>query len=81
MHDSQIKHKVSVKSMRDQTFQVHGSQVFNVLPSQIRNETGCSIDDFKRKLDKFLERVADEPDVRGLTPEAVTPTVRLLTLS
>ena len=58
----------SVKSMRDQTFQVHGPQLFNVLPPEIRNVTGCSIDDFKSKLDKFLERVPDEPSVRGLTP-------------
>ena len=35
--------------------------------------TRCGIDDFKIKLDKFLENVPDEPNVRGLVPRAFTP--------
>ena len=66
------KAKQSVKTLREQTFQVHGPQLFNALPKNIRNTTKCSVDDFKMKLDKFLESVPDEPNVGGLTPGAST---------
>ena len=62
--------RASVKSMRHQTFQIHGPQLFNILPHEIRNITKCEIDEFKMKLDKYLELVPDEPNVRGLIPGA-----------
>ena len=34
--------------------------------------TICGIENFKMKLDKFLESVPDEPNVRGLVPGACT---------
>ena len=66
------KAKLSVKTLREQTFQVHGPQLFNALPNSVRNTTKCSVDDFKMKLDKFLETIPDEPNVGGLTPGAST---------
>ena len=58
----------AVQSLKEQTFQVHGPKLFNSLPAHIRNTRNCQRDDFKTKLDKWLEKVPDEPSVRGLTP-------------
>ena len=51
------KSSAAVKTMKDQAFQVHGSQLFNALPAFLRNTTNCSIDDFKAKLDSFLQKI------------------------
>ena len=58
----------SVQTMKFQTFQVHGPKLFNSIPAYLRNMTNCTVEEFKTKLDKFLETVPDEPSVRGLTP-------------
>ena len=68
--------KKSVKTLREQTFQVKGPQLFNALPASIGNMTICGIENFKMKLDKFLENVPDEPNVRGLVPGACTAEAR-----
>ena len=60
--------RAAVQSIREQTFQVNGPQLFNSLPAEIRNLTKCTLEDFKMSLDKHLETVPDEPRVRGLTP-------------
>ena len=70
------KARKSVQTLREQTFQVNGPQLYNILPANVRNMTRCSIDDFKMKLDKFLEGIPDEPSVRGLTPGACTAEAR-----
>ena len=54
----------------------NGPQSFNSIPKNIRNMTRCGIEDFKMKLDKFLEIVPDEPSVRGLVPRACTADAR-----
>ena len=41
--------------------------MFNSLPLDLRNSTGCSVDAFKRKLDRFLRTVPDEPQIPGYT--------------
>ena len=63
----------SAKAIREQSFQVHGAQLFNSLPPFLRNMTKCSLDIFKEKLDKYLEIVPDEPSVAGLTPATCSP--------
>ena len=68
--------KASARAAREQTFQVHGAQLFNCLPPFLRNMTKCSIDKFKEVLDKYLETIPDEPSVPGLTPTATTPDAR-----
>ena len=44
---------------------VHGQQLFNCLPNEIRNRTECEIDTFKGELDRYLRTVPDEPLIRG----------------
>ena len=48
---------------------VHGQQLFNTLPTDIRSITRCSVDCFKRKLDKYLWTVPDEPQIPGYTAQ------------
>ena len=60
--------KASIKTLRSQSFQVNGPQLFNSLPADIRNTSKVSIEEFKAKLDKFLMKIPDEPKVPGLTP-------------
>ena len=68
--------KASAKALREQTFQVHGPQLFNSLPFFLRNMTKCSIEEFKEELDKYLMTIPDEPSVPGLTPSASTADAR-----
>ena len=58
----------SVKTLRDNSFQVHGPKLFNSLPSCIRNITKCGVEDFKERLDNFLTRIPDSPKVGHLIP-------------
>ena len=44
---------------------VHGQQLFNCLPLEIRNMTKCEVDTFKGALDQYLMTVPDEPLIRG----------------
>ena len=53
--------------MRYACFPIHGPRLFNTLPAAIRNKTGCTVEEFKRGLDKFLGTVPDEPQIPGYT--------------
>ena len=57
----------AVKKMRDCSFIAHGGKLFNCLPIDIRNNTNCSLLEFKRKLDRFLSSIPDEPLAVGYT--------------
>ena len=65
-----LKGSASIKSLREQSFQVNGPKLFNCLPLSIRNLKGITVDEFKLKLDQFLAKIPDEPNVDGLTPSA-----------
>ena len=59
----------SVQRLLYASLPVHGQQLFNSLPAEIRNTTGCTVDCFKRKLDKYLQTVPDEPQISGYTAQ------------
>ena len=61
-----------VKTLRENSFQIQGPKLFNILPPKLRNMTKCSIDEFKSELDGFLSKIPDEPNVTGTnyTPRA-----------
>ena len=63
-----LKGSQKMRSLRDQSFQVNGAKLFNSLPSSIRNLKKVSVDDFKSKLDKYLELLPDEPKLANYTP-------------
>ena len=52
------------QSLRYSSFGVVGRRLFNVLPVNIWNISGCTVETFKLHLDRFLGTVPDEPQVR-----------------
>ena len=54
--------------MREASFQVHGAKLFNSLPIYIRNLKKVSVEEFKSKLDYYLESIPDEPHLNGYVP-------------
>ena len=59
-----------IQSIREASFRIHAPKLFNSLPQQIRNLTKLSVDEFKFKLDKYLELLPDEPKIGGYIPSA-----------
>ena len=61
-----------IKTLRENSFQIHGPKLFNLLPIHVRNLTNCTVDEFKTHLDKVLTMVPDEPNISGCeyTPRA-----------
>ena len=58
-----------VKRLFYASLPVHGQQLFNTLPTDIRSITRCSVDCFKRKLDEYLWTVPDEPQIPSYTAQ------------
>ena len=56
-----------IRTLREGSFAVHGSRLFNVLPQYLRNMTNVELPEFKKKLDEFLATVPDEPQSPGYT--------------
>ena len=56
-----------VQNLREASLPVRGQRLFNTLPQEVRNLTGCTVETFKRSLDKFLRDVPDEPQIPGYT--------------
>ena len=52
-----------IQTIRHNSMGVLGPRIFNCLPSKVRDISGCSIDTFKKALDKYLDIVPDEPRV------------------
>ena len=63
-----VRGKGKIQSLRESSFQVHGPRIFNSLPRAIRNLQKISIDDFKEKLDMYLETIPDEPKLHNYVP-------------
>ena len=61
-----------IRTLQENSFQVHGPRLFNCLLAQLRNMTCCSVDEFKMQLDLVLAKIPDEPRVSGheYTPSA-----------
>ena len=49
------------QSIRSASLAFQGPRLFNCLPQNLRNLSGCTVNNFKSKLDKFLSEVPDEP--------------------
>ena len=56
------------------TFQFRGPRLYNSLPRELRNLTGCGTEMFKEKLDQYLAGIADEPAFPGFIPTGITET-------
>ena len=56
-----------VKKIRYASLAIRGPQLFNILQAEIRDLRNCSVEIFKRALDRFLVDVPDEPLIPGYT--------------
>ena len=56
-----------VKKARDASLPIRGVKLFNAIPKELRNLSGCQTDAFKVALDKFLATIPDEPLIPGYT--------------
>ena len=61
-----------VKNLQRRTVLYRGAQLFNCLPTNLRQQDELSYESFKAKLDTFLETVPDEPTCSGLSRRAAT---------
>jgi hypothetical protein len=66
----------ATQTLKEQTFKVNGPKLFNCQPVYQRNTTKCPLDEFKGKLNKYLETIPDKPSVSGLTPAGCTADTR-----
>jgi len=53
----------NVRKAREGSLSVKGAKIFNLLPPDIRNLNSDKVDIFKRRLDKFLQSIADQPTI------------------
>ena len=57
----------AIQTIRFSTLPAKGPRLFNVLPKNLQNMSGCTTERFKCELDHYLATVPDEPLVPGLT--------------
>ena len=50
-----------VKTLHQSSFQSRGAKLFNNLPRYLREMSNCSLNNFKNKLDRFLNNLPDMP--------------------
>ena len=62
----------SVRRAREASLPIKGAKLFNLLPAEIRNIEGTTVDTFKANLDQFLTLIPDQPTVQGQPRAAVT---------
>ena len=55
---------------RESSFLIQGPKLFNSLPREIKDMSGCGLEKFKEALDNFLTEIPDEPPAPGLIPGA-----------
>ena len=63
-----IRGKGKIQTLREASFQVHGARLFNSMPKSIRDLSRISVDQFKYKLDIYLQSIPDEPNLHGYAP-------------
>ena len=56
-----------IQTIRFSSFAFRGPRLFNTMPKEVRNLTGCSLEVFKQAVDRALARIPDEPLAPGLT--------------
>ena len=67
-----FKSSKALQSIKEKSFQVQGPRLFNCLPQDLRNMTGCSKECFKVKLVIFLASIPDRPKTATLTPIGIS---------
>ena len=67
-HIPKVKSSASAKvqTLRHNSFACKGPRLLNKMPQCIRDLSGCTTDEFKKKLDEILTLYPDEPRLQGL---------------
>ena len=61
-----------MKKAREASLQVKGARLFNLMPTNLRNMTGVSVEVFKAALDTWLCSIPDQPTTDGRQRAALT---------
>ena len=67
---------VALQTIRHNFLSTRGPILFNSLPKELRNLSGCPLLTFKKKLDKFLVSVPDEPCVPGTATNMASNSIK-----
>ena len=79
-----LKGSAKINRLKEQAFQIHGSKLFNCLPSMVRNQTrkpqkqhlfSPGPEEFKIQLDKYLASVPEQPRIDRLAPGVDTNSI------
>ena len=62
----------SVRKAREASLKIKGARLFNLLPKEIRNLSGVSVNSFKSELDTWLTQIPDQPTIPGRQRAALT---------
>ena len=62
----------AVSRAREASLQVKGARLFNLVPKEVRNLSGVTVDNFKNGLDTWLKSIPDQPTVPGRQRSALT---------
>ena len=62
----------AVRKAKEASLQVKGARLFNLVPKEVRNMSGVTIDRFKYGLDTWLKSIPDQPTVPGRQRAALT---------
>lgn len=61
-----------VKKAKESSIQVKGARLYNLLPKDLRDLQGVTVDTFKTSLDSWLSQIPDQPTVVGRQRAAAT---------
>ena len=62
----------AVRKAREASPQEKGARLFNLVPKEIRNLSGVTVDTFKSGLDAWLNQIPDQPTIPGRQRSALT---------
>ena len=62
----------AVRKAREASLQVKGARLFNLIPMDLRNMSGVSVDMFKSGIDAWLSKIPDQPTIPGRQRAALT---------
>ena len=62
----------AVRKAREASLQVKGARLFNLVPKEIRNLSGVTVETFKSGLDAWLNQIPDQPTIPGRQRSALT---------
>ena len=67
-----VNSATAVRNAREASLKVKGARFFNLVPKEVRNLSGVSVDTFKSGLDDWLSGIPDQPTIPGRQRSALT---------